>query len=397
MSAPDATSSRGLWRLVARREFVERVREKGFVVSTAVTLAILVAFIVLTAVFNRGATFDLAVVGDGSRPLAEQAAAVASTLEIEVMLRDLDGEAAAEDALRAGDIDAAVIDGERIVVKADPPAELVAVIQGVSVSERSRAALLGAGLSPEDVRSVLDQRPLPVRSLEPVDDERRANSNVATIGVIALYGQILGFGYWVASGVVEEKSSRVVEVLLATLRPSQLLRGKILGIGLLGLVQLLLIGVVGLVTAQLVGSLDFPSGALATVGVVLAWFVVGYFLYAGLFAVAGSIVTRQEDLQTTMTPLTLVMVASFFIGLTAVGDPSSTLATVASFLPFSAPLVMPSRIVLGEVSVVEVVVSAALAIGVTIALVPIATRVYSRAVLQTSRVRLRQVMRAEHA
>jgi ABC-2 type transport system permease protein len=184
-------------------------------------------------------------------------------------------------------------------------------------------------------------------------------------------------------------------VLLATIRPSQLLRGKILGIGALGLLQLLLIGVVGLVTAQLAGSLDFPSGAFATVGLVLAWFVVGYFLYAGLFAVAGSIVNRQEDLQTTMTPLTLVIVASFFIGLTATGDPSSTIATVAIYLPFSAPLVMPSRIVLGESSALEVVASATLAIGLTIALVPIATKVYSRAVLQTARVRLRNVLRGE--
>jgi ABC-2 type transport system permease protein len=395
VSADRASHSRGVWRLVARREFVERAREKGFVISTAVTLVILVGFIVLTAVFNRGTTFDLAVVGQGSRSIAERAAVAGAALDVEVKLRTLDGPAAAEDALLAGEVDAAVIDGERVLVKGEPPTELVAVVQAVSVSERSRAALAAAGLSPEEVRSALEQPPLPVRALEPVDDERRANSSVATIGVIALYGQILGFGYWVASGVVEEKSSRVVEVLLATIRPSQLLRGKILGIGALGLLQLLLIGVVGLVTAQLAGSLDFPSGAFATVGLVLAWFVVGYFLYAGLFAVAGSIVNRQEDLQTTMTPLTLVIVASFFIGLTATGDPSSTIATVAIYLPFSAPLVMPSRIVLGESSALEVVASATLAIGLTIALVPIATKVYSRAVLQTARVRLRNVLRGE--
>jgi len=79
---------------------------------------------------------------------------------------------------------------------------------------------------------------------------------------------------------------------------------------LLGLLQLLLIGLVALFASNAVGSLEFPSGAIATMGVVLVWFVLGFFFYAGLFAVAGSIVTRQEDLQTTMTPLTILIIAS---------------------------------------------------------------------------------------
>ena len=217
---------------------------------------------------------------------------------------------------------------------------------------------------------------------------------MAFVGVLALYGQLFAYGYWVAAGVVEEKSSRVVEVLLATVRPSQLLRGKILGIGVLGLLQLLLIGVVGLIAAQTVGSLDFPSGAIATIGIVLVWLVFGFFFYAGLFAVAGSIVPRQEDLQSTMTPLTLLIVGSFLIGLNAIGNPSSTLATVASLLPPSAPLVMPSRIVLGETSLLGALLSVAITVGATVALVPLATRIYSAAVLRPGRVRIRQALRA---
>jgi ABC-2 type transport system permease protein len=149
-----------------------------------------------------------------------------------------------------------------------------------------------------------------------------------------------------------------------------------------------------MVAAQLVGSLEFPAGALSTIGIVLLWFVLGYFFYAGLFAATGAIVTRQEDLQTTMTPLTIVIVAGLFIGISAIGDPSSTLATVASFVPPTAPLVMPSRIVLGEAGLGAATLSIAIIVGATIALVPIATKVYSRAVLQTGRVRLRQVLRA---
>lgn len=388
-------SARRMWPIVARREFVERARDKGFLISTLITLLILVGVIVISALFNRGTEFDLGVVGSESRSIGEQVVAASAALDITVRLVELDDEAAANSAVRDGGVDAAVFDAERIVVKSDPPAELVGVIQAVSLRMRSEDELEASGLSQEEVFAALNQAPLPVDALEPRDERNRENAAVAFVGVLALYGQLFAYGYWVAAGVVEEKSSRVVEVLLATLRPSQLLRGKILGIGVLGLAQLLMIGIVGLVTARAVGSLEFPSGAIATIGVVLVWFVLGFFFYASLFAVAGSIVTRQEDLQTTMTPLTLVIVASFFVGISAVSDPTSTLATVASLLPPSAPLVMPSRIVLGDASPAEVVLSAALSIGATVALVPIATKIYSRAVLQSGRVKIRQMLRAE--
>jgi ABC-2 type transport system permease protein len=383
------------WAIVARREFVERGRDRGFAISTAVTLLILVAVIVVTGLLDRGTQYDLGVVGEGSSTTGRFTVATADLLDVDVTLVTLPDEAAATRAVRDGEVDAALLDDERILVMGEPPAQLVGVIQAVSVRVRSEAALEAAGVGAEEIQAALDQAPLPVRSLEPVDERRRENAAVAFIGVLALYGQLFAYGYWVAAGVVEEKSSRVVEVLLATLRASQLLRGKILGIGVLGLLQLLLIGVVGLAAAQIVGSLQFAAGAVATIGIVLVWFVLGFFFYAGLFAVAGSIVTRQEDLQTTMTPLTILIVVSFFIGISATGNPSSTLATVASLLPPSAPLVMPTRIVLGEATPAEVVLSAALTIGATIALIPIATRIYERAVLRPGRVRIRQVLRAD--
>lgn len=385
----------GAWRIVARREFVERGRDRGFIVSTAITLLVLVGVIVVSSILNRGTRFDLAVVGEASEAMGEDVVVGADALGIEVELVRPPDEAVAERAVRDGEVDAALLDGERIVVRSNPPEQLVAAIQVVALRHRSRDALVRAGLPERDVDAALAQPPLPVEALEPLGPQQRENAAVAFVGVLALYGQLFAYGYWVAAGVAEEKASRVVEVLLATVSPSQLLRGKILGIGLLGLCQLLLISMVGLGSAQAVGTLDFPSGAIGTVGVVLAWFVLGFFFYAGLFAVAGSIVTRQEDLQTTMTPLTIVIVASFFVGINAVQNPGSTLATVASLLPPSAPLVMPSRIVLGEAGAWSIVASAGLSIAGTVALIPVATTVYSRAVLRSGRVRLRQVLRAE--
>ena len=388
------SARRRMWPIVARREFVERARDRGFQVSTAITLLLLVGVIVVSAAFNRPTSFDLVVVGAGSEVLGGEVRVAADALGFEVKVLALPDRAEAERAVDVGDADAALVNGDAIVVRDEPPGQLVGLIQAVSLRERSRQALVAAGLSDDQVDAALLQRPLPVEALEPVDARRNESATVAFVGVLLLYGQLFAYGYWVAAGVVEEKSSRVVEVLLATLRPSHLLRGKILGIGLLGLLQLLLIGLVGLFASNAVGSLEFPTGAIATMGVVLVWFVLGFFFYAGLFAVAGSIVSRQEDLQTTMTPLTILIIASFIIGLSATGDPDSTLAVVASLLPFSSPLVMPTRIVLGDAAPWEVVVSLAISVVSTAALIPIATKVYSRAPLRPGRVRIRQVLRA---
>ena len=388
------SARRRMWPIVARREFVERARDRGFQVSTAITLLLLVGVIVVSAAFNRPTSFDLVVVGAGSEVLGGEVRVAADALGFEVHVLALPDRAEAERAVDAGDADAALVNGDAIVVRDEPPEQLVGLIQAVSLRERSRQALVAAGLSDDQVDAALLQRPLPVEALEPVDARRSESATVAFVGVLLLYGQLFAYGYWVAAGVVEEKSSRVVEVLLATLRPSHLLRGKILGIGLLGLLQLLLIGLVALFASNAVGSLEFPSGAIATMGVVLVWFVLGFFFYAGLFAVAGSIVTRQEDLQTTMTPLTILIIASFIIGLSATGDPDSTLAVVASLLPFSSPLVMPTRIVLGDAAPWEVVASLAISVVSTAALIPIATKIYSRALLRPGRVRIRQVLRA---
>ena len=383
-------SDRGAYRLVARREFVERARDRSFLISTAITIVVLVGFIVGTSLLNRGTRFDLGVVGADARTTAEQVVDAGKALGFEVAVRDYPNEQEAEAAVRGGSADAVLVGGTQVIVKSQPPEQLLAAIQAVSIRERARQALERSGLPPDQIDEVLNVQPLPVKALEPVDERRRQSSVVAFIGVLALYGQLFAYGYWVASGVVEEKASRVVEVLLATIRPSQLLRGKILGIGSLGLCQLLLIGAAGLAASSAVGTLRFPAGALSAIGIVLVWFVLGFFFYATLFAVAP--IPMKND---TMTPLTILIIASFFIGIGAVQDPSSTLASVASYLPFSAPLVMPTRILLGDIAAWQALLSAAISIGATFALVPVATRVYSRAVLRTGRVRIREVLRVE--
>jgi ABC-2 type transport system permease protein len=194
---------------------------------------------------------------------------------------------------------------------------------------------------------------------------------------------------------VEEKSSRVVEVLLSSIRARQLMAGKVLGIGLLGILQLLLIGVVAAGLALLTGVLNVPGQALLTLAVTLLWFALGFAFYASLFAAAGALVSRMEELQNAIVPLNLIILGSFFVSIVAVDEPTSTLARVASIVPFSAVFAMPPRIALGAATTLEALVSAGLLIGATALAIPFAGRLYAGAILRIgARVKLRDAWRA---
>jgi ABC-2 type transport system permease protein len=216
--------------------------------------------------------------------------------------------------------------------------------------------------------------------------------------VLLLYGQLISMGYFVAMGVVEEKSSRVVELILSTLRPRHLLAGKILGLGLLGFGQLLLIAIVGLGLGAAGGALEIDGDVLVAAALALAWFVVGYAFYAAAFACAASLVSRQEDLQSVISPLSMVLMVGFFVSFAVLSDPDGTLATVVSFIPPFAPMTMPPRIALGEASTIEIVGALAVTIGATLLLIPLAARIYRGGVLRMGgAIKLRDAWRSARA
>jgi ABC-2 type transport system permease protein len=236
---------------------------------------------------------------------------------------------------------------------------------------------------------VAEPPPLTVAPLHP-DDASGDRGAVAFIGVVLLYGQILGFGYWVASGIVEEKSSRVAELLLAKARPSELLAGKLVGIGSLGLAQLLVLVGAGLGAALALGQVDLPPGTAGLAAAVLGWFVLGYALYSCLFAVAGAIASRPEELQATTMPLTLLTMTGFFAAVFAQEDPSGMVARAATVFPPSAPLVMPIRQAAGELPLGEAALGIALVLATIAAAIPLAGRIYAGGALFTrGRLKLR--------
>ena len=232
--------------------------------------------------------------------------------------------------------------------------------------------------------------------LEPDDDD--GSSGVAFTASLLLYGQLIVFGVAVATGVVEEKASRVVEVVLSTIRPAHLLAGKVIGLGLLGLGNLLLTAVVGLGVAQATGALEVDGEILTAAALALAWFVVGYAFYACAFACAGALVPRQEELQSTMTPLSIMILVAFFLSFATRENPDGTIAHITAFIPMTAPLTVPPRIPAGDVPAWEIVGSLAITIGATALLIPLAARIYSGGILRTgSALKLREAWRAARA
>jgi ABC-2 type transport system permease protein len=395
VSEPRQLGSVSLIRLVAGREISTRLRDKNFLISTAVLLVLIVGAMVFQVIVNSGdSTTTIGVVGS-SRNVEQVLVAQGRALGTDVEVRDLASEAAARAAVDDGDVDAAVIDPEG----SDP--RLVVEKSGGTEEQLVQGAVAALSTADQLQQANIALQPPPRVAVVPLEsdtEDRTQATVVAVVGVSFLYFLLILFGQFVAQGVVEEKSSRVVELLLATMKPWQLLAGKILGLGLLGLVQIVVLAVVGVAGAIAFDVVDVPGQVIGTVVSVVAWFILGYALYSSIFAVAASLVSRQEDLGSVLTPTTILLVVGFVISIQAAGNPTSTLATVTSFVPGLSPMVMPVRMAAGEAAWWEVVLAVALmlvAIGLTVRL---GGRVYAGALLRTGgKIKMREALQAERA
>ena len=380
--------------VVARREFNERIRTRAFQISLVTTLLIVGVIAVLAGVLgDDGATeYTVGVQGAEATAIAGAARNAAPGFDARVVVRRFDSSAQARAAVTDEQVDAA-ISGGVIVTRDKPPDELEQLLQGAARQVRTGKALRSQGVSGEEARRALDPPPLRTRALEGEDDG--GDEGVAFAASLLLYLQLIVYGLAVASGVVEEKSSRVVEVLLAAIPPRSLLAGKIAGIGLLGLLQLFLTAVVGLGLASASGAIELDAGDAGVLAVVLVWFLLGYLLWASLYAMAGAIVSRQEDLQSSTTVLTLVLVASYLVAFPALEDPESTIAVVSSLVPLSSPIIMPVRVVVGAASTAEIIASLGLLLVGIALLVPLGARIYENAVLRIGKpLKLREAWNA---
>jgi ABC-2 type transport system permease protein len=389
-------ADRGTWRLIAARDFWVRLRERSFLISTLLNVGVISVLVLARASggFSGAPSFDLGTVGGTDVvAVADEAASLGGT-DVTVRVHPYPDRAAADAALTDGSIDA-VLTGTQLYGLQSVDLQLQALVQ-TSAHQAAVDAVLAKHHVPEAQREAASQTdPLALGALQPAPPDQQDNAAVAFIGVLLLYGQLFGYGLWVATGVIEEKASRIVEMLLSAVRPRQLLAGKIIGIGVLGLAQLITIAGFAICLALVTGTHLVHASAIWAALLVIGWFILGYAFYASLFAAAGSLVSRMEELQNVIVPINLTILVSFIISIGSLQDPNSTLAVVASILPVSAALAMPVRIVLGAATGWQIALSLTLLIGSAVALVPVGARLYAGAVLRTgSRVKLRDAWRA---
>lgn len=374
------TTLRRPWQLVAHREISTKVRDKTFIGSTVFMLVLVLAAVIIPAVLsgNRGPD-KIAVLNDTGAKIVERADATNGHGTFEVT-RVAD-QAEAEHLVTDGKVKAALLPADHgYVVLGDDRLDLnlQAMLREAVVNVGTEQNAAGAGLTPEQLRvnTQLQERLLNPGPLPDVV------SQFVNIGLaLVFYMTALGFGMMIAQSVVQEKESRVVEILAAAVPIRALLWGKVIGNTVLALTQIVVIG-----AASLIGLLvTDQAGVVKVVAPVAGWFVVffvlGFVALAGLWAVAGSLATRQEDLGSTTLPGQMILMIPFFFSVFA----GSQATAIASFVPIASSMSMPARMLTENVPVWEPLLAILILLVATVLIVRVAARLYERTLLQTGR------------
>lgn len=397
------TGWHGMW-LVTKREIRERARTKGFLISSILTVVLITAAIVLPSIAGNAAeTHRIGSLGAGNEAIVTAATEVAEAEVAGQPAEEADGfeiftfssrdEAAL--ALQAGEVEVVLIDGESVLVPTEGfgGTPLVGTLQQAAGAVRLQE-LVASNEEAASVIDVLSRDPLAVTTLAGEDSAAAERGTIAYGGLILMYIAVLSYGNAALTGVTEEKNNRVVEVLLATLRPWQLLGGKVLGIGLLGLAQFAATVIVAFVALRVTNALELPDLDASIVGVLVLWFVLGFSIFSVLYAAAGALASRPEEAQSASLPMTMIAVLAFFLSFGVLSNPDSTLSRIATFIPFTAPFVVPVRNALGALTLVEHVLAVIVTVLAIILLIRVAARIYSGGLLSIGRrVKLREAWR----
>lgn len=389
--------------LVTARELRERGLSKSYLASWLILALLIGAGLAVPTLLDDGdgvPTYRLGLVGRQGERIVETAGSVlmdsgrAGIIESSSFA---DREAATR-ALVDEEVDAVLVEDRELVVGDSASRQLDALLQESALLVRL-GEMTAAGEVTERVTELLSGQVLEVSAALPQSDEDSEIRQflIGQAALVLLFMAIMMTGSWVLLGVTEEKSSRVVEVLLAAVRPWHLLSGKIVGVGILGLLQFgvvaggLVLGIRLVFGADLIREVD--AGVLATL---LLWFVLGYAVYAVAYAAVGAVTSRPEDAQNAAFPMTMIALIGYLVGILYVGNhPEAILSVVLSLVPMTAPFVIPVRAVSDSVAVWEQVLAVVLTVGFGWWLIRAAGRVYSGGVFKYQRrVKLREAFRS---
>jgi ABC-2 type transport system permease protein len=389
------------WRpvgLVAQREITTRLSSKPFRILTAVTAVIILGVIIVLKIVNSGGP-SVDNVGVTDPALATPLSVSASAVGLHVQTHTVDA-ADGQNQVASGSLDALVVlnsDGSLKVVfdkKVDSQLQSVANVLARQIALDEQITNLHG--NPAAVEQAVAGAAPQIVTLRP---QPTSNAQGIGIGIAAgalIYMTLLSLGQMVAQGVVEEKSSRVVELLLSTVRPWQLMAGKVLGIGAVGLIQMLIYGGVGLAAGAATGVLPNISGATSAVIGLIVWYILGFLMYSLAFAGAGALVSRQEDAAGVVMPILMFVIAAWVVGISLVpSDPNNSVALIMSLIPMFAPTLMPMRIAMGVVPFWQYGLAVVLAVALIPALLWLSGRIYRNGVLRTgARVKLSEALKA---
>jgi ABC-2 type transport system permease protein len=404
MSVNQAPALRlGNWQavgLVAGRELSTRLRAKSFRVITMIFAVMIIALAVVMKLISGSASSYQIGFTDQTQPFAAPLSQVADALGQNVTghaVTRADG----EQQLLAGKLDALLVPdasapgGFSVTVKKNIDDKLRTTFNALAGQIALDEEIRGLGGNPAAVRAAENSH----ATITPLQPPYPYQTQQLVLGIVAgilIYLSLMINGQAVAQGVVEEKTSRVVELLLSTIRPWQLMAGKVLGIGTVGLIQMLIIGVCGLAAGLSTHVLTISaSAAIGTVAWLVVWYLLGFFMYAIVFAGLGALVSRQEEVGVAVSPALIFVVIGYVIGVSILpSDPSSRLAEILSIIPTFAPTLMPMRLAMGGVPGWEAIASVVLVMALIPALVWLAARIYRNAVLRSgARVKLSQALR----
>ncbi|MFB6610641.1 ABC transporter permease [Agromyces sp. NPDC056379] len=337
--------------LIAGREISMKMRSKAFLISTGVLMLVVLASVVLGSIFGSQSDLPKVAVVNGATEVVAGNPALDA-----VPVADQD---AAEQLLRDGDVDAIV---------------------APAASEPLGIVVIGLESAPNSVVSALSVNPT-VELLDPAAVDPMLAYFVAFGFGIVFFMSALTFGTTIAQSVVEEKQTRVVEILLSTVSARALLTGKVIGNSVLAFGQILAIAVLALLGLLLTGQRVLLGGLGASIVWFIVFFAIGFVMLAALFAATAALVSRAEDIGTVTTPVTMLVMIPYFLVIFFNDNP--TVLAIMSYVPFSAPVGMPIRIFLGTAEWWEPFVSLAILLATAALAVVVGERIYRSSLLKT--------------
>ncbi|MFE0021363.1 ABC transporter permease [Amycolatopsis sp. NPDC059021] len=388
---------RAIW-LVMKRELNTRLRTRSFVVGTAVMLVLLIGFVAFQSGLAGSSSKSTVGLTGQSTGIAQQLQAAGSQTGQTIKTVSVPDAAEGRAKVENGDFDALVSGSAsdlKVLVKSTLDSKLRTVLDQVARQQVLNAKMSEAGLDPAQVMREVSATAVGVDAIKPQDPDSGKRLVVGLVVVVLLYMSIVTYGMLVAQGVVEEKSSRVVEILLSSVRPWQLLLGKVIGLGLVGLTQLAILAVAGAIVASATGVFTLSGFATGALVWGLVWYLLGFLLYATIYGAMGSLVSRQEDTQSVVGPVNMVLIVGFIVGFNLlIQSPDGTAAKVLSLVPLFSPILMPARISTGAAAGWEIAASLVLT-GLLVALLTwLGGKIYGNSVLRLgSRIKLSEALR----